>query len=399
MFHQELRQKVAGPLAIGLLLLGACEGAASPDTQGDPATGGSEPAGAGGRGAGGTVSPAGGKGAVAGASGGEGGEPLPTEGALRDHYDSDLELAKDPAVLFFDDFESGWGRWGSPSEDTEHLTIQSLNPHAGTQLLRSKVTLSDLGQNEYISASPRFSLPKRVQELYLRYYARFTGLGPTPHHWVRFAAGTEAFQSSGLANTVPDGNQGFWFDFDVSTASVFDFYAYWFGMRSGRCNDGSTTPGCAGDQGTTYHYGNVFQPASQTPFARDEWLCIEIQAKANTIGQSDGELAFWINDTPVGRYAPGTPEGTWLRESFHEGGCEFSACTPPEPFEGFEFRLSDDVLFKEFFLDSYYQLDTFQQKQEEMRQQGLNPSDEAIIDYDDLIAATERIGCQRELRP
>jgi hypothetical protein len=38
-------------------------------------------------------------------------------------------------------------------------------------------------------------------------------------------------------------------------------------MRSGRCNDGSATPGCAGDQGTTYYYGNNFNPAGQTAFA------------------------------------------------------------------------------------------------------------------------------------
>jgi hypothetical protein len=123
-------------------------------------------------------------------------------------------------------------------------------------------------------------------------------------------------------------------------------------MRSGRCNDGSATPGCAGDQGTTYYYGNTFEPPGQSPFPRDRWFCIEMFAQANTVGASDGRLAFWIDDEPVGDDREGSPEGTWLRDRFHAGACSFSACTPPTPFEGFDFRSSADVRFKAFVLDA-----------------------------------------------
>jgi hypothetical protein len=209
------------------------------------------------------------------------------------------------------------------------------------------------------------------------------------------AAGNDTYNSSGLANTVPPGDQGFWFDFDADNDDLFNFYVYWYKMRSGRCNDGTATPGCAGDQGTTYHYGNGFQPPGQSAFPRDQWFCIEIHAKANTVGSSDGELAFYKDDTKVGDYGPGYPDGTWLRDQFHVGGCSFSACTPPVPFEGFDFRSASDVGFKSIFLDAYYERDTSAQKRAVLEGRGLTVSDEQTIYYDDVVAATTRIGCAR----
>src|SRR5690606_12090801 len=157
---------------------------------------------------------------------------------------------------------------------------------------------------------------------------------------------------------------------------------------------GSATPGCAGDQGTTYYYGNVFQPREQTPYPRDAWFCIEIDARANTVGQTDGSLAFFIDDELVGDYGPGRPIGTWLRATFHEGGCEFSACTGAEPCGGFDFRTSGGVRFKQIFLGAYYQRDTYAAKREALEARGLTVSDAQTILYDDVVVATERIGCR-----
>ena len=201
----------------------------------------------------------------------------------------------------------------------------------------------------------RYDFATRVPEVYWRFHARFVGQTASPHHWVRVGAGTPSYQSDGLANTVPPGNQGFWFDLDASQGKTFAFYAYWYKMRSGRCNDGSATPGCAGDQGTTYYYGNNFNPAGQTPFAADSWFCLEIHAKANTVGQSDGELTLWKDDALVGEYKPGTPRGRWLRDNFYSWGQYY---IDEQAFEGFDFRSDANVLLKRVTLDAYYQVDT-----------------------------------------
>jgi len=320
----------------------------------------------------------------------------PPSETLSAMYPDDIGIAGDPAVLFHDDFEQGWGKWDWPDADTQYLHLET-DPglaNGGSGLLRSTVTKTDLDANQYISSSTRFTFPERVDRVYWRFYARFRGIAPNPHHWIRMSAGDADYGSSGLANTVPPGDQGFWFDFDVNNYDVFNFYVYWYLMRSGRCNDGSAVPGCDGDQGTTYYYGNTFRPPDQTAFIRDEWLCIEIGGKTNTLGTFDGELAFWVNDQLIDEYKTGHPSGTWLRDTFHTDGCEFSACEPPEPFEGFDFRSSTEVRFKRIFLDAYYQRNTFENKKAALEAMGLTVSDEQTIYYDDVIVATERIGCK-----
>ncbi len=317
-------------------------------------------------------------------------------GTLSERYPGDDGIAGDPAVLFFDDFEEGWGRWDAPQDDTQYLTMQqdAQVAHSGSGYLRSRVTTQDLAEDQYISAASRVGF-ERVDEIYWRFYARFPNVAPNPHHWVRVSAGDESWESSGLANTVPPGDQGFWFDFDINNDDVFNFYVYWHEMRSGRCNDGSAEPGCEGDQGTTYHYGNVFRPPNQQAYPRDEWFCIEMRAKANTPGEYDGELTFWIDDELVGDYRQGHPDGTWLRATFHTDGCDWSACTEPEPFEGFNFRTSDEVGFKRVILDAYYERDSSARKRQALEDRGLTVSDEQTIFYDDVVVATERIGCRR----
>jgi hypothetical protein len=319
-----------------------------------------------------------------------------TNDTLSAAYPNDQGMADDPAVLLFDDFESGWGRWDEPTSDTTYLHIESSasEAHAGSGYLRSTVTFDHLEADQYISSKTVGSF-QRTDTLYWRFYAKFPHVAPNPHHWMRVEAGDDSWSQSGLANTVPPGDQGFWFDFDITNEDVFDFYVYWHEMRSGRCNDGSATPGCEGDQGTTYYYGNVFQPKTQTPFQRDQWFCIEGRAVANTVGEYDGSLAFWIDEQLVGDYHLGHPLGTWLRATFHEGGCDFSACTDPVPFEGFNFRTEADVGFKRFFLDAYYERESSADKKADLEGRGLTVSEEQTILYDDVVVATKRIGCQK----
>jgi hypothetical protein len=316
---------------------------------------------------------------------------------LSEKYPGDEGIGADPAVLFHDDFEAGWGKWANPSADTTYLFMESDGAlaNAGAGYLRSTVTTQHLEENMYISSKTRANFDTRVDDVYWRFYARFPNVAANPHHWIRMAAGDENYDSSGLANTVPEGDKGFWYDFDISNDDVFNFYVYWYNMRSGRCNDGSATPGCDGDQGTTYYYGNTFRPPGQNAYTRDEWMCIEIHARANAPGTSDGALAFYVDDQIVGDYRMGNPIGTWLRATFHTDGCEFSACTEPAPFEGFDFRNAGDVGFKSMFLDAYYERDTAASKRAVLEGRGLTVSDEQTILYDDVVAATERIGCRR----
>lgn len=310
-------------------------------------------------------------------------------------FPGDINIASNPKVLLHEDFENGWGKWRYPSANTRYLFLEKADgsAHGGHGFLRSTVTSTDLSIDPYITSGTRFVFNKPVDSVYWRFYTRFTPDTPTPHHWVKLAATNGLFDARGKAGVKPDGDEAAWLFLDINNNDLFSFYVYWHEMRSGRCNDGSSREGCEGDQGSTYYYGNRFKPAAQTPIKRDEWVCIEIHAKLNDPGKSNGELSLWMNDALVGHYAPGTPGGTWLRDHFISDKCEFLACTEAEPFAGFNFRTSDNVKFREIYLSAYYQRNTFQRKKTMLKEAGKNISDNQTIYYDDIVVATERIGC------
>src|SRR5689334_1616134 len=174
------------PLVIALLLA-ACDstpgsggdGGSGPDTPSPHPDGGGTSAGGGGSGT--------------SAGGGGNGDTSPPPGTLSDRYADDVGIAGDPAVLFHDDFEQGWGRWDGPTADTRYLHIETdpAAAHAGQGYLRSTVTTADLAEETYISSST-WVTHARVDATYWRFHVRFPELAPNPHHWVRMAAGTES---------------------------------------------------------------------------------------------------------------------------------------------------------------------------------------------------------------
>ena len=356
---------------------GACGGGTA--AGGGTATGGGGGATGGGSGGGVDAGSGGGAGDLDAGTGGGGG----LSGTLSAQYPGDVGLDGDPRVLFHTDFENGMNGWSRYTTDTQRQSVldDAAQANGGTHFLQQRVTRTMLAAQQYISVNAQLDLPTRVPELYWRFYARVVGTSAKPHHWVRVAAGTPSFQSDGLANTVPPGDQGFWFDVDLTASDTFKFYVYWYLMRSGRCNDGSATPGCAGDQGTTYYYGNNFDYAGQTALTRDQWFCLEIRAKANTLGTSDGELTLWKDGVLVADYRPGNPRGRWLRDNFYSWGQYFQDV---QAFEGFEFRSGADVLLKRVTLDAYYERGTLPAAAPE----------EQVIHYDDVVVATTRIGCR-----
>ena len=364
------------------------------DAANDAGVGEDASSGTGGNGAAATTGGSGGSstgGSGGGSSGGSGGSAGAVAGTtISSQYPRDVNIGSDSRVIFHSNFENGLAGWTRYTQNTSRISVlaDAALAHGGQSYLRAQVTRTELAVDQYISANAQFEFPTRVPRMYWRFYARFVGDTAVPHHWVRVAAGDATYQSDGLANTVPPGDRGFWFDLDARRDQTFNFYVYWYKMRSGRCNDGSAVSGCEGDQGVTYYYGNNFTPAGQSPFARDQWFCLEIVAKANTVGQSDGELALWKDDALVGEYKPGSPRGRWLRDNFYSWGQYFQ---DEQAFEGFEFRSSDDVLFRRVTLDAYYEKGSL----DNLAMTTTVPEAQVIL-YDDLVVATERVGCMAE---
>lgn len=310
---------------------------------------------------------------------------------LSSRYPGDDGIGADPAVLFHSGFEDGMAGWSGYTQDPTLMQVEQdpALAHAGARYLRASVSRTQLEADPYISSHAQYRFDRRVPVAFWRFYARFVGDSAVPHHWVRVGAGTPGYDSDGLAGVVPPGDQGFWFDLDAKTDGRFAFYVYWHEMRSWECNDGTTDPGCAGYNGPsqTPYWGNNFDPAGQAPFPRDAWFCLEIRAKANTPGQHDGELTLWMNDVLVGEYREGSPRGRWLRDSFFTHGPYYA---DEQAFEGFDFRTSEDVLLKKVTLDAYYEKGTL----DRMAADGVPVPEDQVTLYDDVVVATERIGCR-----
>lgn len=146
------------------------------------------------------------------------------------------------------------------------------------------------------------------------------GAGERPEGGERFTTGVEPF-----------GNMWQW-----------DYYSYWMEMR-GSPPRGST-------------WGNTFIHNPDLAVKKGEWECLELMFKLNDPGESNGELALWIDGELVSHLGEGFPHGQWTFDKFLPGedgegirwddeiGDRVSFPTPPggQPFEGFRFRTEQD---------------------------------------------------------
>ena len=90
---------------------------------------------------------------------------------------------------------------------------------------------------------------------------------------------------------------------------------------------------------------------------RGKWTCVEVMVKMNAVGESNGEMALWIDGKAVSRLGKGFPKGRWEFDKFNPGqggeGVRWSDMKRgpenfevPEgglPFEGFRWRTTKEL--------------------------------------------------------
>lgn len=364
----------------GLSLVVGCSG--------DETEGGVTPVGptaTGGSSTGGTTASGGPGGSGQGGTSSQGGA-----GTLSEQYPNDEWDLSDPAILFASDFEDGLAGWdiASYTGDTAEAIADPAAANEGNGAMKLSFTLTGLESRGDASVSARAFFTNQTGTYYVRFYQRYQDGTARPHH----ANGTRVFAPGedvgGTAGIRPEGDSRFNTTIDIDGQGRHFFYTYWHEMRSGRCNDGTAVPGCEGDQGTTYYYGNGFKPANQTVIDRYQWHCYEYVMKSNTPNEYDGEQGFWIDDELVGIFRTGEPLGEWLRDKFYTMG-EWGT-TPDTPFEGYNWRTSSTVDQVRVSLAIYQEWGTLSNHRDDTP----NKAEEQAVYYDDVVIATERIGCR-----
>ncbi len=240
------------------------------------------------------------------ASGGEGVEnfafqkELPSGPGIAAEFKADVGLQKKEGVIFADGFESGdFAAWDEKDEEKKNVfTFPSPeSPELGNHCLRAE---AHLGKDTGGGVTKWFS---SAGTLFIRFYTEFAPDCDYVHHFVTLRAnkslqGAEKWNGFGGAGLKPVGDERFstaiepWGDWGRNTApGRWNFYSYWNEMETSL--DGKF-------QG--HSWGKSFAVKDSPLITKSKWICVEFMLVHNTPGKRDGEQAYWIDGTLMGRW-------------------------------------------------------------------------------------------------
>jgi hypothetical protein len=297
-------------------------------------------------------------------------------------HPGDHGIETDPAVLFVENFEHGSvdqlkARWDMV-RDPEVMSFSSDVPpgSGGTKSLHmTQRAEQGTGGDLYRL------LGDGHRNLYTRMYVKFADDCEPIHHFGTCvgAHNPPLKWASVRAGQPTRGDESFWVGIEPFGKSwQWDYYAYWCDMRG------------SPPRGQTW--GNSFIHDDSLKVRRGEWTCLEVRVQLNDVGQSNGELALWIDGRPVSHLGAGFPKGKWVFDKFYPGQSgdgvrwnhargdrEYFTTQPGgDPFEGFRFRTVEDLKLNYLWLYVYIT-------------QGTRGHANRVW-FDDVIVATDYIG-------
>jgi hypothetical protein len=232
-----------------------------------------------------------------------------------------------PAWLLCEDFEgmsAGFATWLQSSVWTENIggadagrMTSSTEAHGGSYSLYMPAAASagyrgaDLIWRACSGANKPGCTPlKGYPRLYFRTYLRLAPDHKKVHHFLSIDGGPldDYWAPYGNAGCRPNGKSamGTTVDFKNLSHETF-FYTYFPAMK---CDPGSTCSNyadpaqicadCAAkgmpcSSGLECCWGNVLTPSPPVALPLDKWVCFEMMMQPNDVGQSNGEMAYWID--------------------------------------------------------------------------------------------------------
>ncbi len=238
---------------------------------------------------------------------------LPEGDGIAAKYPGDEGIEQDPEVVFADDFEGFEDdtvatdapdqkgmKWDS-AWHTVRITRDPENVHSGRQAVEMKFV-------EPISHGLDKEFEGGFDTLHVRYYMKYHMEFPGCHHsgMLLWAAGPGVSLSSDTGASVvgvhPDGRSHFtarldaspWAEFSDSPPGRADIYTYH--MDQGRrWGDLFFPSGEVHPPENKALLGEDFVARPDFSAERDRWYCYELMLSANTPGQRDGRVAFWVD--------------------------------------------------------------------------------------------------------
>ncbi|TWU07460.1 hypothetical protein [Stieleria varia] len=305
-----------------------------------------------------------------------------TPAGIASRYPNDQGIQDDPAVVFVENFEDAsleviGKRWDTV-RNSDVMSLSNIVPEGsgGKQsLLISQLAEKGTGADLYRQ------LDRGYEKLYTRMYVRFADDCQPVHHFGTCVGGNHPATRwpSVRAGQPTQGDKSFWIGIEpFGQKWQWDYYAYWCEMRG------------SPPRGQTW--GNSFIHDESLQVRKNEWTCIELMVAMNDVGDTNGELALWIDGRQVSHLGKGFPHGKWTFDKFQPGAegegvtwnhakgdrDYFRSASGGDPFEGFRFRTVKDLNVNFLWLYLYITKGT--------------PGHANRVWYDDVVVATQYIG-------
>lgn len=302
---------------------------------------------------------------------------------LAARYVGDDGIADDEAVLLAESFAEG-----DVAALAERFTdVKSLNDDrlafveddgpdgaADSRSLRITATLGDdTGGHLYRPFA------REVETAFARFYVKFPDGAGYTHHFVhmggynpstRWPQGGAGEQPAGderiTVGIEPHGEWG-----KAAAPGIWSFYSYWHKMA--KSPDGK-------------YWGNVHHPVEPAAVPAGRWQCVEFMIKLNTPGESDGELALWLDGELVMHFAPGALVRAQAGGARHTLVDDENAPRDATTFDGFDWRKTADLNLNFFWLLYYVTENAHRQNRV------ADPPTVQTVQFDNIVVATEYIG-------
>jgi hypothetical protein len=247
----------------------------------------------------------------------------PADSGIAARYPGDKNIASDPAVIFADDFESYTSpsqltsKWSSAYQPSNlRIATEQGNCYAGGKALEMTLPIS----TAEVANALNKTLAPTVDTAFIRAYTKFdSGYSVTNsnHNGLRLSAkypgpgikppvdGTGFFLFLLQNNIQGSGRPG------ETMPGYAHLYSYWPKQRSEFgdhwYSDGYAVPydDTIGNKGEWLAYPAHYPDFKILPNWQpqlNKWYCYELMVKANTPGNNDGEVKYWIDGNVVGDF-------------------------------------------------------------------------------------------------
>ena len=304
-----------------------------------------------------------------------------TAPTLAAKYPGDVGIGSDAAVVLYENFEEGSvaavvSRYDTYDNSSGMLLVTD-HPPSGPGSHAMQLTAG--GANSATDLYKSFG--SGYDELYFRYYVKYPTSGPYHHSglWIGGYNPPLPYPDP-KAGIKPVGDDRYSLGLEpiADFANIpIDFYTYWRGMQSWE----SKPTGAVGD-----YYGNTLVHDAEFRLQSGIWQCFEIHLKLNPDPTTSmgAVLELWQNDALIRRFDDAGPKGYWIKDKFCPSDADGTECTAYRPANPTlllldqQWRTTSALKINYFWPQNYNDAST----------------DSSML-LDDMIVATQRIGCTK----